>query len=295
MTMTASKGNSKRVSEPTLYPTAFRSPQLELIELDDEQWRKFQRRPASNYAKRIEPCSGTNFPCSIWGPQHSFLGLKSHMKGGEIVLPTCVHCHVANSTALQAAAAGTAQALTQVAGCGPAPPCIGAATSASRRATAAGGGATAAARRLGRDLRGHPHPPRPGDAGHHDCRAARDQPSDRVRVSAADPAPESPQPAAVRPGVAAVHGVSDPALAGGVYGQHAALARDAGAGLCALRPDGLAVHHPAAAGERRRLGARDADLALHPPAGAVGPGGLVHLGVLPKRSGRRTRSCMSTN
>jgi hypothetical protein len=26
---------------------------LELIELDDEQWRKFQRRPARTYTKRI--------------------------------------------------------------------------------------------------------------------------------------------------------------------------------------------------------------------------------------------------
>ena len=41
------------VRQPTLYTTAFRSPQVELIELDDEQWRKFQRHPARNYAKRI--------------------------------------------------------------------------------------------------------------------------------------------------------------------------------------------------------------------------------------------------
>ena len=109
--------------------------------------------------------------------------------------------------------------------------------------------------------------------------AARDQPSHRVRVPAADPAPESAQPAAVRPGVAAVHDLSDPALARGVHGQHAALARDAGAGLCALRADRLALHHAAAAGERRGLGPRDADLALHPSAGAVGPRRLVHLGV----------------
>jgi len=49
-------------------------------------------------------------------------------------------------------------------------------------------------------LRGHPRPPRPRDAGHHHCRAARDQPSHRGRLSAADPAPESAQPAALRPG-----------------------------------------------------------------------------------------------
>jgi putative transposase len=40
------------VGTPTLYSTAFRSPQLELIELDDEQWRKCQRRPLSLYSRR---------------------------------------------------------------------------------------------------------------------------------------------------------------------------------------------------------------------------------------------------
>ena len=46
-------GQLQAVSQPTLYTTALRSPQLELMELDDEQWRKFQRHPARNYAKRI--------------------------------------------------------------------------------------------------------------------------------------------------------------------------------------------------------------------------------------------------
>jgi transposase InsO family protein len=46
-------GQLQAVRQPTLYTTAFRSPQLELIELDDEQWRKFQRHPARHYAKRI--------------------------------------------------------------------------------------------------------------------------------------------------------------------------------------------------------------------------------------------------
>jgi hypothetical protein len=41
------------VHTPTLSTTAFRSPQLELIELDDEQWRKCQRRPFSPYTRRI--------------------------------------------------------------------------------------------------------------------------------------------------------------------------------------------------------------------------------------------------
>jgi len=46
-------GQLHDVNEPFFYPTPFASPQLELIELDDEQWRKFQRRPARNHAKRI--------------------------------------------------------------------------------------------------------------------------------------------------------------------------------------------------------------------------------------------------
>lgn len=41
------------VSEPTLYVTPFASPQLELIELDDEQWVKFLRRPTRHYTRRI--------------------------------------------------------------------------------------------------------------------------------------------------------------------------------------------------------------------------------------------------
>ena len=40
------------VSAPTLYPTSFASPQLELIELDDTQWRKWLRRPARAYTKQ---------------------------------------------------------------------------------------------------------------------------------------------------------------------------------------------------------------------------------------------------
>jgi putative transposase len=43
----------QHVSEPILYVTPFASPQLELIELDDEQWRKFQQRPSRHYSRRI--------------------------------------------------------------------------------------------------------------------------------------------------------------------------------------------------------------------------------------------------
>jgi transposase InsO family protein len=45
-------GELQGVSEPRLYTTAFTSPQLELIELGDEQWVKFQRRPPRTYTKR---------------------------------------------------------------------------------------------------------------------------------------------------------------------------------------------------------------------------------------------------
>ena len=41
------------VSAPTFYAPPFASPQLELIELDDAQWIKFQRRPARHYRRRI--------------------------------------------------------------------------------------------------------------------------------------------------------------------------------------------------------------------------------------------------
>ena len=41
------------LSGPTLYQTCFTPPQLELIELDDEQWVKFQRRPSRTYSKRM--------------------------------------------------------------------------------------------------------------------------------------------------------------------------------------------------------------------------------------------------
>jgi hypothetical protein len=41
------------MSDPTLYTTDYTPPQLELIELDDEQWVKFQRRPSRTYSKRI--------------------------------------------------------------------------------------------------------------------------------------------------------------------------------------------------------------------------------------------------
>ena len=47
------QGQLQGMSHPTLYTTKFTPPQLELIELDDEQWVKFQRRPSRTYGKRI--------------------------------------------------------------------------------------------------------------------------------------------------------------------------------------------------------------------------------------------------
>jgi hypothetical protein len=41
------------LSGPTLYQTCFTPPQLELIELDDEQWVKFQQRSSRTYSKRL--------------------------------------------------------------------------------------------------------------------------------------------------------------------------------------------------------------------------------------------------
>jgi transposase InsO family protein len=46
-------GQLQGMSDPTLYTTKYTPPQLELIELDDEQWVKFQRRSSRTYSKRI--------------------------------------------------------------------------------------------------------------------------------------------------------------------------------------------------------------------------------------------------
>jgi hypothetical protein len=43
------------VSHPRRYDTAFRSPQLEILELDDEQWLKVRPRPYQPYPKRTLP------------------------------------------------------------------------------------------------------------------------------------------------------------------------------------------------------------------------------------------------
>ena len=47
------QGRLEEVSDPTLYTTSFASNQIELIELDDEQWQKVQQCPARSYGRRI--------------------------------------------------------------------------------------------------------------------------------------------------------------------------------------------------------------------------------------------------
>jgi hypothetical protein len=46
-------GRIAEVSNPILYPTSFASKQIELIELDDAQWKKVHQRPARTYRGRI--------------------------------------------------------------------------------------------------------------------------------------------------------------------------------------------------------------------------------------------------
>jgi transposase InsO family protein len=46
------QGRIEEVSDPTLYTTAFVSKQIELFELDDEQWKKVQQRPMRPYSGR---------------------------------------------------------------------------------------------------------------------------------------------------------------------------------------------------------------------------------------------------
>jgi transposase InsO family protein len=46
------RGRIEEVSDPTLYTTSFASKQIELIELDDEQWQKVHHRPSRPYGRR---------------------------------------------------------------------------------------------------------------------------------------------------------------------------------------------------------------------------------------------------
>jgi hypothetical protein len=65
------------VSAPTLYATAFRPPQLELIELDDEQWRKCQRRPLRTYIRHRAMLPEQLFLLDLGASALFFLALKA--------------------------------------------------------------------------------------------------------------------------------------------------------------------------------------------------------------------------
>lgn len=71
------QGQLRAVSAPTLYATAFRSPQLELIELDDEQWRKCQRRPLSTYPRHRAMLPEQLFLLDLGASALFFLALKA--------------------------------------------------------------------------------------------------------------------------------------------------------------------------------------------------------------------------
>jgi transposase InsO family protein len=73
----ARHGQLQEVSAPTLYATAFRSPQLELIELDAEQWRKCQRRPLSTYTRLRAMLPEQLFLLNLGASALFFLALKA--------------------------------------------------------------------------------------------------------------------------------------------------------------------------------------------------------------------------
>jgi transposase InsO family protein len=70
-------GQLHDVNEPLLYTTPFTSPQLELIELDDEQWRKCQRRPLSIYSRRIAMVPEQLFLLDLGASALLFLALQA--------------------------------------------------------------------------------------------------------------------------------------------------------------------------------------------------------------------------
>jgi putative transposase len=73
----ARHGQLQEVSAPTLYATAFRPPQLELIELDDEQWRKCQRRPLRTYIRHRAMLPEQLFLLDLGASALFFLALKA--------------------------------------------------------------------------------------------------------------------------------------------------------------------------------------------------------------------------
>jgi transposase InsO family protein len=63
------------VSHPTLYTTAFTSPQLTLIELDESQWRKVLQRPVIQRRRRLVPLAEQLPLASAWSYVLILLGL----------------------------------------------------------------------------------------------------------------------------------------------------------------------------------------------------------------------------
>ena len=56
----------RAVSHPTIYATAFTSPQLMLIELDETQWRKVLQRPVIQRRRRLVPLAEQLPLASAW-------------------------------------------------------------------------------------------------------------------------------------------------------------------------------------------------------------------------------------
>jgi hypothetical protein len=52
----------QEIGQPTLYQTPYASPQLELFELDDEQWLKVYHRAYEQRQKRIRGQMGRQLP-----------------------------------------------------------------------------------------------------------------------------------------------------------------------------------------------------------------------------------------
>jgi hypothetical protein len=131
--------------------------------------------------------------------------------------------------------------------------------------------ARASPRPTRRGLAGGPDTPRPGHAHGGYGPRPRYQPPDGLRRPAArrTARPHTTAMAAIGAGIDARHSRPAPPLVREGGRQQAALAREAGAGLDAFRPDGLPREDPAAARWRARRVASAGALAVHPLAGPL--------------------------
>jgi transposase InsO family protein len=82
----------RAVSHPTVYATAFTSPQLMLIELDETQWVKVHQRPAGQRRRRIAPLAEQLPFAGFEVPALIFLWLQSIGGMGQNFFPnvSCV-------------------------------------------------------------------------------------------------------------------------------------------------------------------------------------------------------------